>query len=637
MVKNKLFIKLLFCVFVFFALAALTFNAKTPSAEENVDLPSVSEIMMQNGAEVRVTSEGQYGNKTGIRFTMLINKAFYDGLENPEIGMYVALASEISAEEMKNEAAAANAKFHFIADRLVECEAGIKAREPVYMLKAVISNIATSNYNTALIANGYCDKGEGKQFADNPQTRSVAQVSSVFIAQNPDTEIQDVYDFVDGAVTDDNFNFSDSTIKTDIFKGVSFAKTLPENLTAIWSSSNVDVATVDGDGNVALGTKTGSAVITAKLGTNQRSATIYVGEPVIAEIGEDNYTQFSFNDNSTATYISYSPAESLTDFGGDYNGNAVKYKVFAGHNGQYRATNPYTAEQLNAIKTQYNTVSMFIAFDLQLQEGQATNSMYINMLPAASGTSFLSSAGITGTDFSKTYQKKWAKVSISVQQYIDGLSSDGKYFVLFRCGDKADGVNQEKSGIYIGNIVFENVVPAIAEISEYNYTQFSFNGNSTSAYISYVPGKNLTDFDGDYSGNAVKYKVFAGHNGQYRATNPYTAEQLNAIKAQYNTVSMFIAFDLQLQEGQTADSMYVNMLPATSGTSFLLSAGITGTSFSKTYQKKWAKVSISVQDYIDGLSSDGKYFVLFRCGDIPAGVDKEKSGIYIGNIVFENV
>ena len=363
--------------------------------------------------------------------------------------------------------------------------------------------------------------------------------------------------------------------------------------------------------------------------------------PYAVDISNEDSSYIYYDGNPARSKFVSKKSNEMKAITGGYSGNAVKFTTDYGYEGQFRAKNIYPKESLAEIAEKYDSVSLWYAYDLTEPSGKEGLGELLFM--TNNGTSatpleykcFFNYAGALGTAYIKD-ELIWEKLTISIDEYISLLQENNyEYAILFGLANRNDKVDPSKSGIYISDIVFENIVPAIAEIRKGNYRQFSFNGNSTSDYISYVPGKNLTDFDGDYSGNAVKYKIFAGHNGQYRATNPYTAEQLNAIKTQYNTVSMFIAFDLQLKEGQTADSMYVNMLPATSGTSFLSSAGITGTGFSKTYQKKWAKVSISVQDYIDGLSSDGKYFVLFRCGDIPAGVDKEKSGIYIGNVFFE--
>ena len=307
MTKRSFLIRILlaFCaLFTAIGFVLLPYAAAHAEAEQTEELPSVTTLLMQEGGSVRMkNADGTLKNVTGIRFTLWINQEYYNSLIvsedettiKPEVGVYVALASTTTEEALQSEDSAESAKkFKFVAeeDGLISYAAGVKTKEAIYAMNAVIAGLPTGEFSTKLMANGYVQKsGAEKVFAANPQSRSISQVASLALADkqaDPDGVLKN---YVDGSVTDVNFSFGKTYIQTDMFaaENPDVEATLPTDLTVIWTSSNPAVATVDENGTITRVGK-GETTISATLGTKKLTATLIITE---SSVNDNVITDFS--------------------------------------------------------------------------------------------------------------------------------------------------------------------------------------------------------------------------------------------------------------------------------------------------------------------------------------------------------
>ena len=361
--------------------------------------------------------------------------------------------------------------------------------------------------------------------------------------------------------------------------------------------------------------------------TFETPQTLYMHD--VNSITAKNYT---YNGGNNVNYVKY--AAEIPKFTGDYSGNAVSYKAFPAYSNLYRVNNKYTEAQLNKLKENYNKVSVYVAFSgMESMRFLAAGTYGEGENQVVLSANFREKAGVTNTDLNV-----WNKWTVSIDDYIELIAANNnEYFTLFGGVPTYASGTEKGYDIYVGDVVFEYVepqAPSVIKIDATNYKQFTYNGNAND-YTTFIQtgSQEIVGFSGNYTGNAVKYKVYAGHNGQYRINNPYSQDQLNELKTEYDTVSMYIAYNL-VQKSGTSGNCYINHLPS-SGNSFLLAAGISGTSHAASNQQNWVKVSISLEQYISLVSENNyEYCVLFRTGDKAANVDNT-SGIFVGDIVFE--
>ncbi|MBE5749460.1 MAG: hypothetical protein E7340_05575 [Clostridiales bacterium] len=641
--KNVLLKLLVFCSAICMALCAFTFIPKQTLAA--TDLPSVSTIYMSEGAEVRLKStDGEYKDVTGIRFTMLVNKDYYDELTDSKLTIYVDEATVKTEADMKDSAKASTSRFTYNCEKLVTHAAGEKAQEAVYSFNAVVAGLPSENFGTKLIANGCIKVGNSEPvFATNPQTRSISQVASSALADNiADDEFGTLKSYVDGAVDVSNFKFGNTSITTDLYKTAepTVNATIPENLTPIWTSSDTEVATVNQNGEITRGEKLGTTTITAKLGTISRTATVKVGEPNVNKVVNGTHKNYSVNNDTSL--LGFASADTLTDFTGEtYMGNAATVKPVSSYSIGYKVKNNYTLDELNRIAEDYNTVTLYYAVNLtELASGGYLNFLTSKNYNSFTENSFFGKAGIYGTKYVSA-NKVWNKVSISISDYIaiatesEGVATSS--VVLFGLGNPSN-ISADSSKIYISDIIFELVVsPEILTVTSANYKTFNYNGNTTTTYLNYAAAGSteLSAISGDYEGNAARYKPVGAFNGEYRVLNTLTQTDFATLKKVYNSVSLWWAFSLT----KTADSHYINFLAESGGgKSFLLTAGISSTrSTTSNKHQVWQKATISIDDYIALLEANNyTHCVLFGLGG-PVGIDQSNSAIYIGDIFFENV
>ena len=615
MTKRNFLIKILvglFAICLALTFATATFSVKATSETED-EIPTVATVQMHEGAQVRLKSaEGALKDVSGIRFRFYVNKTYYSSLVatveeqtvNPEVGIYVAIATEETTDAyMQAEETAELSKFKFIAS-----ENGLIDMGDVYAFNAVVAGIPVENYNTSLIANGYVKKaGENKVFAANPQTRSVAEVASVSLSKGFEDPFGDLEDYVDGVVTTDNFKFEKTEISTDMYTAApSVNATLPEKLTAIWESSNTDVATVDANGNVTR-VGMGETTISATLGSNVKQATLTIGAPIVLNPSESTVSSII---GGTGEYLA------STEFSGDYTGAAIK-RTLAGVT-TYKVKSTYTAEQLAAISEDYSHVNMWFAY--HFEDSNGTTASYYDIYNANLVYTKAGGSGINLANASFT-NDTWKKYTVSIEDYISLLDSENNVALIK--GDVV-GITSAASYLCFGAIEFvERTIPTILTVTADTYDKVT-RGAIKPTYVA-AGADEIKDFTGDYTGNAAAILHVAGSQSYY--INSISETLFATYKDEYTHVSLWMAYDYI--EGATG-TLYAT------GTSLCSKAGVGWGTLSASGIKQWKKYTITVDDFASLIDSSDRVMLLKICCDAGAALGS-KATIYFGDIVFETI
>ena len=657
MTKRKFLTKILFAlcmVCLAFALSLSLLNTKKTMADEN--LPTVTDFSMMEGAQVRKES-GTVGSQTalqkakGIRFRMYVNQTYFDSLTEPEVGIYVALASEATEADMKDmEAAEEKAKFKFTETdkaKLVALAAGEETQEAVYVLNAVVVGLPETDYNTALIANGYVKEGETATLTTEPQTRSVAQVASLALIDGDGTTDKDPFGtlnhYVDTVAQNEGFTFANTAIMTDKYKTAepTVGATLPKNLTAKWTSSNEEVATVDANGNITR-VGLGETEITATLGTMVQTATLTVGAPAPLKItGAEDGNMISTPNGVKYQYVAAN-SEELNNITGDYNGGALKHD--AGGSGLHNLYSAYTKAELTEIAKDYNKVTFWFAINGGADKTDSNG--FVRHYKNENTVETLA-LGLTGNkDYYLTDSGKWTKWALSINDYISLLTEEVKdeattgksYVSLYQAWAYNFASNPN---MYLGDVEFV-LDPYIVKVDEKAQSKITYGTNKSTCVK--VGSEDIADFTGGYTGNAVYIAGQYGNN--YLAKFDFTAEQMEAIKAKYTTVSMWVAVD-GVENGWIR--LYKNATPASFLNKIYLNGG-EATSFTKDVNKTWKKYSLSIEDFLAICSADDSTFneTFYLCypwtSGLSAGEDLNGDGVintngdirvYFGDIFFE--
>ncbi len=401
------------------------------------------------------------------------------------------------------------------------------------------------------------------------------------------------------------------------------------------------------------------------LDTNERGF-YYVGDmefsyepPTVVTVNETSYVKIKNNDK-TETYIAGGAGSAIEHFTGGYTGNAVHYT--GNGNRGYRAQNDFTLEELEIIKTMYNSVSMWIAVDNIASGSQGMHYDWIEQ-----GT-FLSKASCKNKgvgSFTALDNGVWYKYSVSVDDFITlctttdettGERTVNDSFYLFLTYPvelvpvaDANGDNEltaHDCNVYVGDIFFENIMPDEWIVQVNPYTESLIYYGSQGDFVANGTGSALEDFTGGYTGNAVALPTV--NNEDYKVRNTLSIEDSEYLRASYNSVSMWIAMD-NIAEG----AVLLHSNPSEGNSNFVNLAwknGGTGR-FDSTTNGVWRKYTLSIDEYITLItSSDGTvndYFRPFR--PYPSGVvakedvngdetlDIKDVYIYVGDIYFENV
>ncbi len=641
-IKNKVLVIL--SALLIFSLA-FSLSLATPTtikaSEENTVTPTVNvtTILMDEGASVRTETDN--GISSGIRFTMYINAEYYASLTNPVVGMYIARATDATEEDMKLGVLPEKYQ-HVVATNALAGDAA-ETVEDTLSFNAVIFNIPEEEFGTALIANGYIvSDGAEVEYAVNPQTRSIAQVASMAIANGMDDEV--LFNYVDKALenADQTLAFETTSAKFDVIKDdgktLDLGLTVPENFTAIVTSSDPEVATVDANGVVTCGTKVGTATIKAQLGNTEVTATVKVADPAPLIVSEETKGVAYLAGNGTANWLA--SEEELSVLDGDYNGQAIALKVY--FNSGYRFNNIYTKDEIMEISLSYKSVTLWFATshanagDLYLMESYSSTPAHQYFANRA----FMSENSNAPGRHTIAYANsgKWEKWEISMSDYIALLEMNNyEYCKLFNIYGSS-GFSMDS--VFIGNIEFsgkEAFDGYIVKVDESNYSNV-YNSDEGAINGGMISAESLEAFNiaGDYSGNAVKFviknedgsKTTGGaNNGGYKIKNAYTATQWEYLAEKYSSISVYMAFT-GVEKGTVVSytaSTYPNYFAAKAG----------GIAFNN--EPMWKKVTVSIEDYIALLElSNYQYVPLIRLTTYN-GPTLASSNVFffVGDIFFE--
>lgn len=594
---NKLLTVFAVCFLSCLALFFVAFKPETAFADgDGVD---VTTIMMDEGASVRLKVAGSNSDKNGIRFVLFVNAEWYDAFDTaPEIGMYISRISDIDANNTYTTAAEipANA-MHYIAEQFTDDSE--RTLQETKSFNVVIYDIPDSGFNTSLIANGYykLDGEETLHFATNPQTRSVAQVASVALREDEETgdNLDILLNYVDKVVTESNFKFDKSQVNTDMYKtNVALGLTIPENLTAIWSSSDETIATVDESGNVTRTGKFGDTAISATLGSTTIETTLSVGRPAPLLVNSANVGNIFLQTDSQLHQATLETTET-DEFGGIYTGNSAKIRAYTSPYA-YSVKNEYTLSELNAIKNDgYTHVSFWVACD-ELTQGlisfytaaetrDVNGNLGENTVASKLGMNNGNAYKFIPTNNPRTYGREyntenWYKIQITIDTYIDLLTDvDQAKSACPIWATWSYNTGNATCCFYFGDITFDKY-PVVTN------TDMIATKQNQNKYEWAADG-----ITGDYDGYAVKYS--GGVNQAFYFTNPYSAEELTELAETYNTVNLKVAFNF------------------TGGTLYLFDTGYEGKAAPGTtaYRAennnigKWLTWSISLSDYVELVST----------------------------------
>lgn len=645
-IKNKLLVVL--SALLIFSLA-FSLSLATPTtikaSEENTVTPTVNvtTILMDEGASVR--TETSDGISSGIRFTMYINAEYYAGLTNPVVGMYIARATDATEDDMKSGTLPEKYQ-HVVATYDLAGDAA-ETVEDTLSFNAVIFNIPEEEFGTALIANGYIvADGAEVEYAVNPQTRSIAQVASIAIANGMDDEVLFYYVDTALALSGETFGFATETVTLNRYldegKTADLELNIPLEMVAIVSSTDPNVATVDANGVVTRGTKVGTTTIKAQLGSAEVTATVTVTaeKPEIYTVDENYNKEIEYYDG-WSHFGDFDKAGESANFVGGYTGKAVKIK-YVGEGRGYTVENNYSLTELNAIAQDYSTVSFWIAINRNEKSVGFNNSssMKEGVLNKTLGLNWDNGYKFRADEANKVFgSEKWYKFVITIDQYID-LVTDDEGNVRDVCPITTVW-NGDSTVVYLyfGDISFGNELVhqgyAVKDKLD-NSKVYMYDGWGTYRFEYVAAGaEEIADFTGDYKGNAVK-RAIATNTG-WRFVNPYSLDQLNNMKENniYKNVSFYIALD-----GITAGVVGFNATVSNMADSSEIGKKyfqVDSTSTSQLILKHWYKVTVSLDEYItlvtDSATNTAKNYCTFMSTFCEAVTG---SGIfYLSDIFFE--
>ena len=638
----------------FVASLALGVSAIAPVASADVETYTVETVQMREGATVRVGGEGKY-LASGIRFSLLISKEYYESFENPVVGMYVVPAEKeirdeetdevleikkTTFEEMVSETTIPEYAVHVSTTDVTTLSGDIaETANDTYCFNAVVWGIELENYDRDLTANGYIAEGDGeKTFAENPQSYSVGQAASFALA-NGDVR-KGLTGYVDGVIKDSNFAIYD--VHMDKYKTAtpSLGAEMPKGFKAIWSSSDENIVTVDDKGNLTFTGKDGEATITAKLGTKVAKATAKYGVPMVLSVNKSTAKNVYVYDGDQNLEFTYVDASSL-GFTGDYTGGAASKAIVSSKG--YEFKNPYSQQALSAIEKEgiYSHISLWFAVG-----GPAFTSeiVWVDEAPYYGGDSFMKKAlpsGIVGfgTEGDTPLQaNRWYKFTVSIDDYKDCCYQD--FVQLMGVWDYDDGATNRT--FYIGDIFFEKeelqgeLAPSeILTVTMWNASNVYLDHWSGRQDFKYVEASHL-GFAGDYQGGAA-YKEFVYSRG-YKIVNPYTKSKLWKIEKEgiFTKVSLWLAVGGDPLVSGSA-GLYVDEASPENTHAFMKTAienmGFRGFRPGELRVNTWYKFSLTIAEFKACCSEDYTYFNFMGAWDWVDGGDGKT--FYVGNVFFE--
>ena len=338
-------------------------------------------------------------------------------------------------------------------------------------------------------------------------------------------------------------------------------------------------------------------------------------------VDENNYTSLG------GTYV---PADDLTDFYGDYEGNAVQL-AYTQENASYQFENPFSGDELAKMRNEYGYthVSVWIAVS-----GIQSGSLSVTS-SAESPYSIMEIAGYTEYPFVASDNGQWYYISVPITLYeqtlfqvTDGVK-DGQYARLMTL--QGEGATGEIS-FYVGDIKITR------EASVLTVNQFTakgiWNKDVASTYVS-ASDETLERFTGGYVGGAKRFKASANVN--WRVENYFTLPQLNALKKYYTHVTLWFAFD-NLATGKIhLENWNTDKMPKFNEYSTVNGGDKT---FVPEDNGVWHSMTVAIDDFItvctaeDGQTARDSFY-LFRVVNKATAKEGTLMQLYIGDIFFE--
>ena len=364
--------------------------------------------------------------------------------------------------------------------------------------------------------------------------------------------------------------------------------------------------------------------------------------PYAVEVTEGNKSLI-YNPDVAGTYFAADSAE-LSKVKGDYDGNAVGMRIWS--NPAYRAKNVYKPSQLAEFAKTYNTVTLNLAIT-----GVDKGSFLL--INSGGKPTFVSAACNGSYTLNSTMNNQWMTFSISLRTYISLLEQNNyEYVTLFNSytenalfdDDNGNGKTdaEERGFFYVADIEFSYVAPAVVKVDETNFKQINmYDGYATYTDKFIAAGSDeIKDFKGGYTGNATRLQIHG--NPGYRFKNNYSLEELEEIKNNCNSVTLWFAFgnvtggNIWLEDNsQTRDYFHTQ---ATCDGKL--------TSFTAADSNTWYKWVVDIDDYIALVTEEdgaGGYKAAEYCymfSSVTYGITRDEgdfSYFYIGDILFENV
>lgn len=348
-------------------------------------------------------------------------------------------------------------------------------------------------------------------------------------------------------------------------------------------------------------------------------------EPSEAELSfvvdENNYKAFA------NTFV---PANQLTAFHGDYQGNAARIE-HTQDSASYQIVNPFSEEILTKMQDEYGYthVSVWIAVN-----GIENGSLSIEA-SSAEQYSVMETAGYTEYPYTASDNGQWSNVSVPIALYKETLSAaDGSGVQYARLMTvKNDDVTGDIA-FYLGDmrIVRE---PSVLTVNAFT-AKGIWNKDVSSTYVS-ADDETLMGFSGGYVGGAKRFKASANVN--WRVQNYFTLAQLNALKQYYSHVTLWFAFD-NLETGK----IHLENWPTDKMPKFNNYSTVNGGD--KTFVPEdngvWHSMTASIDDFINVCTAeDGQMardsFYLFRVVNKATAKEGTLMQLYIGDIFFENL
>ena len=282
--------RLLFAVAVIIALSlifvgALTFSAKESTA--SAEIVPTTETFETKGASVRLVGE------KGLRFTTYVNAGYIDWLdanaEGYRFGTLIIPSAVLGNEELTvNTDKVLDVSTEKWGESILDGET-----VTYYTYHAVLWNIPSTQYATGIKARPYVYYGGEYHYDDDISERSVGEVAAIAVKSGDyeGEQLEDLMSYVDGA-TGGSVSFASGSYRAvptipggvsldavaayeKIYVGNTLTLSVNGNYSAIWTSSDENVATVNQNG-VVTGVAQGVATITATLGSNSATYRVAV-------------------------------------------------------------------------------------------------------------------------------------------------------------------------------------------------------------------------------------------------------------------------------------------------------------------------------------------------------------------------